>query len=221
MNNTNKLQAILFDLDGTLWDACQVMVGCWNQTLAKFHHPTLSKTLTLEDMQGIMGLEVAPIARRLFPDAPEELTIQAVQQCCEEECAVLEQVGGHLYPGLVDTLTQLQQQYPLMIVSNCQQGYIEAFLAAHRLENLFVDTLCAGDTGRSKGDNIREILARNGLQTAVYVGDTEGDRLAAEQAGVPFIWAAYGFGQASRWDAKIHRLADLPGVIQALQSPIT
>ncbi len=216
----NQLQAILFDLDGTLWDACETMVGSWNQTLAKFRHPAISKTLTLQDMQGIMGLEVVPIARKLFPDAPEELAIKAVQQCCEEECAVLRQQGGRLYPGLVETLQELQKQYPLMIVSNCQQGYIEAFLDAHKLGWLFADFLCAGDTGQGKGHNIRTILARNGLEAGVYVGDTEGDRLAAEQAGLPFIWAAYGFGRASRWDAKIQRLADLPGVLSTLGYPL-
>ena len=45
-----------------------------------------------------------------------------------------------------------------------------------------------------KADNIKELVKRNGLKNPVYIGDTEGDRIACEEAGVPFVHAAYGFG---------------------------
>ena len=55
---------------------------------------------------------------------------------------------------------------------------------------------------------------RNGLQAPIYVGDTAGDQQAARQAGVPFVFAQYGFGQAHQPDHTIGSMADLPGLLQ-------
>ena len=44
---------------------------------------------------------------------------------------------------------------------------------------------------------------------AVYVGDTQGDMEASEQAGLPFVWAAYGFGKPAHWDKRIDHFTDL------------
>ena len=56
------------------------------------------------------------------------------------------------------------------------------------------DHLCFGETQTPKGDTIRTLVARNGLKAPVYVGDTQGDADACKAAGVPFIFAEYGFG---------------------------
>ena len=37
-------------------------------------------------------------------------------------------------------------------------------------------------------------MERNCLKNPVYVGDTQGDYEACQKAGVPFIFAEYGFG---------------------------
>jgi phosphoglycolate phosphatase len=47
------------------------------------------------------------------------------------------------------------------------------------------------------------------IQNAAYVGDTQGDYEATVQAGIPFIFAAYGFGNPERWDTKIEKFEDL------------
>ena len=54
-------------------------------------------------------------------------------------------------------------------------------------------------------------MAEYDLQAPVYVGDTPGDLAASEVAGVPFVFATYGFGQLSEAEAplRIDRLGDL------------
>jgi len=42
---------------------------------------------------------------------------------------------------------------------------------------------------------IRALMAKDNLKKAVYIGDTNGDKQAAMDAGIPFIWAKYGFGE--------------------------
>ena len=59
-------------------------------------------------------------------------------------------------------------------------------------------------------------MARNHLQHPVYVGDTMGDANAAREAGIPFIWASYGFGDVpqARRAAKIQSVTELAGLLE-------
>ncbi len=95
------------------------------------------------------------------------------------------------------------------VVSNCQHGYIEAFYKYHSLEKYFLDYENPGRTGLSKGENIKLIIKRNDLTSPVYVGDTEGDLDASEFAGVPFVYAKYGFGKVSKYDYVIENFNEL------------
>ena len=47
------------------------------------------------------------------------------------------------------------------------------------------------------------------LKNPVYVGDTMGDYNACQKAGVPFIFADYGFGSVDSPDYIIHKPMDL------------
>ena len=96
---------------------------------------------------------------------------------------------------------------------NCQDGYVPAFLKAHDMGSYFKDIEMSGRTGKDKGHNIRLLMERNGVKNACYVGDTEGDEKAARFAGIPFIWAAYGFGKAQAPDAVIHSITALPALL--------
>lgn len=108
-----------------------------------------------------------------------------------------------------DVLKKLSEKYKLYIVSNCQDGYIESFYEFHKLEKYFLDYENPGRTGLSKGENIKLIIQRNNLSEPIYVGDTEGDCKAAKYAGVPFVYAKYGFGQVNDYDESIDTFGDL------------
>ena len=124
--------------------------------------------------------------------------------------------GFILYPnpGVVETIRKLSGQVKVFIVSNCQSGYIELFLKKTGLAPYVTDTECFGDTGMKKAENIRLVVARNGLQLPVYVGDTKGDEEAAHAAGVPFVHAAYGFGRAGQPEAVIETFSELLTLIR-------
>ena len=47
------------------------------------------------------------------------------------------------------------------------------------------------------------------ITSAVYIGDTQGDMEATYAAGLPFVWADYGFGTPERYDFRISKLSDL------------
>ena len=87
---------------------------------------------------------------------------------------------------------------------------------AFRTERFFDDYENAARTGLSKGENIRLVMARNGIKRAVYVGDTNGDREAARFAGIPFLHAAYGYGSVPEADAVLRSFSDLPEAVASL-----
>lgn len=109
-------------------------------------------------------------------------------------------------------MEQLKKKYHLYIVSNCQSGYIEAFLDYYKLHDLIEDTECYGNNEKSKGENIALLYRRNALDDAVYVGDIQGDYDASMDAGVKFIHAAYGFGTISDTVPEIGTFSELTNV---------
>ena len=65
---------------------------------------------------------------------------------------------------------------------------------AHKLEKYFSDFEMSGRTDLTKGENIKLVMERNGINNALYLGDTIGDQFAAKDAEIPFVFALYGFG---------------------------
>lgn len=213
-------KGIIFDMDGTLWDSSQQVAKSWDLALQKCKYER--EPITKEDMQGVMGLTMDYIADILFANAKGEQKKEILQACCEVENEYLRQHGGELYPHVRQTMEQLREDgYKLYIVSNCQKGYIEAFLDYYKLWDMIEDRQCYGDNGLPKGENIRILYERNALEQAVYVGDIQGDCDAATHAGIGFIHARYGFGTIDHEVPSIDAFEKLPEVVKRLQKDIS
>lgn len=210
-----KLDGILFDLDGTLWDSSKEVTVSWNKTIKKYKE--VNRILTLQDIQGIMGLQVPGIAKKLFPELEEKKGIEIVTACCREECDHLRMTGGELFDGMKETIEKLAEKYPLFIVSNCLNGYIESFLEFHQMGRFFKDFLSAEATGLEKADNITLIRKKYQLEHAVYLGDTGGDQKACEKSGTPFVLASYGFGEVVGAVWKVKKISDFPDLIKQIE----
>ena len=89
-------------------------------------------------------------------------------------------------------------------------------MSYHKTAPYIKDIECIGRTGLHKGDNIKLIVERNGLEKAVYVGDTERDMHAAHSAGLPFIHAAYGFGHGFEPEYSMSSFFELPGLAKSI-----
>ncbi|WP_261134809.1 HAD family hydrolase [Bacillus sp. Marseille-Q3570] len=201
------MDSIIFDLDGTIWDPIDTVLNAWNSCIRK--HSQIKKELTRTDFEGTMGLQMHDISKKLFPYLSEDARLKVITECCLTEQGYLKVQGGNLYPNVEEVLKILSNKYKLYIVSNCQDGYIESFYEFHKLDKYFFDYENPGRTGLPKGANICLIIERNNLSNPIYVGDTEGDLKAARYAGIPFVYAKYGFGQVSEHDEVIEKFDDL------------
>lgn len=208
-------KGILFDLDGTLWDSVPRLVDVYNAVLAKY--PGTGPMLDLPTLRSFMGMNGYDLALAVFPYVEEEARrAELLEACFRGEEEHLKVHYGFPFPHLRETLETLKKDYTLAIVSNCQVGYVEIFLDTIGVGEFFADHECSGNTGRPKGENIRMVVERNGIDRAIYVGDTLGDMNAADQAGLPFVHAAYGFGSPDRNTEAIHALTDLPALAERL-----
>lgn len=209
----HQRKAVIFDLDGTLWDSSRQIVEAWNPVLRQY-----STEITVEQMCSFMGKTMPVIGSLIFPEKPEKECMKIMAECSKAEHPYVRQHGGVLYPHLEEVLKELSQNFFLAIVSNCQDGYVQAFLDHYEFWKYFDDIEMAGRTGRSKGENISLVMKRNQIETAVYVGDTSGDLEAAKLAGVPFIYAAYGFGDVEKELTQniLVQFSDLPEIARRL-----
>ena len=208
----NLIDSIIFDLDGTLWDATEITFSAWDKILKD--RKEIKESITFDMYKSVQGMQAAEIGAKFFPYLTEQDQISLVKICCEAENPLILKEGGILYNNLESTLEKLAERYPLFIVSNCHSGYIEAFLEYHGLGHYFKDFQSAGITGLSKGENIKLIIERNQLKHPIYVGDTEGDCNSAREAKVPFVFASYGFGSVKDYDMKIDDIKDLLKIVR-------
>ena len=97
-----KIDSLIFDLDGTLWDSSEGIVATWALVLENY--PEIHKKVTAEELASNFGLPLEQIARNMFPDQPESLRQQLMAECGEKENLYLAEHGGLLYPKLEETL---------------------------------------------------------------------------------------------------------------------
>lgn len=201
-------KGIIFDLDGTLWDASEQVTVSWNMALKTIDEFNLR--IDKRDMMRFMGNLLFDIGKMMLPKNLDDARVrEIVDLCIEYEHAYLRKHGAPLFENLLQTLKELKKEYSLFIVSNCQAGYIEVFLDYFGIWDIFDDYECPGRSGLAKAENIKLICERNKLDKAVYVGDTDGDYCATKAAGLPFIHAAYGYGKPHEPTMAIKRFEDL------------
>lgn len=204
-----KYDSIGFDLDGTLWNATEAITLAWQKTAEIFN----ARIPDINDIKGILGLNKIDLMNKLYPDMEYETQMQFFDKANEICDEVLAKHGGQLFDGLEETLKTLQKDFRLYIVSNCQDGYIERFLDYHKLGKYFCDSEHPDARCLSKGENIKALLERNGFVKSIFVGDTQGDCDAARFAGIPFVFAEYGFGKADSPDYTIKAFPEIIDIV--------
>ena len=206
---------VIFDLDGTLWDSSVQVADSWNVVIEK--EVGKEHTLSAEDIMKYMGLTMTEIADSHFGFLPPEQRYDLSHKCEVFENEYITEHGGRLFEGVEETLAALKDKgVQMAVVSNCQEGYVKAFLDSMDMWKNFVDYEEWGRTGLLKADNIKLVMERNGASKAVYVGDIQKDSDAAHKAGIDCIYAAYGFGEINDAVATLRSFDELPAVLSEL-----
>lgn len=186
------IDSAIFDLDGTLWDSSRPSAIGWNRALRDLN--INFREIRPEDIRSLSGKTPEEFLPIIFPDWDDERRRNVYTLCTRYEIEEIRSSGGDLFPDVKEGMERLAGSIPILIVSNCQADYMEAFLDWSGIGDLVFDYISYGESTLDKAANICEIVSRNDLRHPVYIGDTEQDRSQSEKAGIPFIHAEYGFG---------------------------
>ncbi len=212
MSKNEVIDALILDVDGTLWDSTPIVAKAWTRAVREVGYRDM--TVEADRLKELFGRTMDEIAAAMIPDASREKQQELMDKCVSYEQDALENDPCDIcYPDVIETIKELSKVIPVCIVSNCQSGYIELFMnKTHLTGKEICCTSCFGDTGKGKAENLEDMVKRNGYRNAFYVGDTEGDRIAVRKAGLGFIAADYGFGDPKEADYRIKSFAELKNI---------
>ncbi len=194
-----KPDSLIFDLDGTLWDALDTYLESWNEG-AKIEN--LNCLFTREDLHYVMGWERSKVLGHFFPDMnidERERIYRTINEC---RIRLMPIRGGLMYEGVREGLIKLSLKYKLFIVSNCPENLIVEFLKWADLEEYVTDEMAHGVNSMPKHHNIKLLVDKHNLKSPVYIGDTLGDGIETRKAGLPFVLLTYGFGTTEDYDLR-------------------
>lgn len=207
--------AVIFDLDGTLWETIDSTYVALNEVAKKYNQKEITKEMVCSNY----GNNKVESAELLFPNLSQEEAFKLLDEADVINMKNLNDNGGYIYPGLEETLFILREKYDLYIISNTStRRYIEAFLISSKLFKYFKDYVAASEIILSKGNAIIKLMDDYYIDKAIYVGDTLKDYHAAEVANVPFIQCLYGFGKELDCKYKVNKIEELDTVINGIFS---
>ena len=211
---------IVFDLDGTLIDSGRDLAESIGELLESYGAP---------------ALPVAEVLRMVGEGAP--VLVRRALERCNLDPPLDEALSRYIkiydrrmmdhtvpYPGMAESLAIALRRGPLAVLTNKPLGPSIGILEGLGLRGFF-SRIIGGDSEYGRKPDPAGLLALQVLapgDAIVMVGDSPADWKAAEKAGVPFVFARYGFG-ASRFGSAppdtphvIDHARELEGVLSRL-----
>ena len=206
-----RIQALCFDVDGTLRDTDDQYVRLLADALRPAH--PLFPRQDLERLARRLVMAVETPGTFLF-GLTDRLEIDRLLAVLSDNLARLRKASrSHPHPminGTRELLAELSGRYPLAIVSSRGERSTLSFLAEHELERYFQVVVSAQTCRHTKPfpEPLIYAAARMGVppQSCLMVGDTTVDIRAGRLAGAQTVGVLCGFGEL---DELVREGADL------------
>ena len=179
---------ILFDLDGTLLNTLEDLTDSVNDTLAQYGCPPR----TLEEVKTFIGNGARRLIELSLPGQENDPDVDAVLATYQAYYKTHSQVKTRPYDGVVEVLQKIGEKYPIAIVSNKPDAATKVLCKEY-----FGDVYARGESTdcprKPAPDMLQKAMEIIGVDTCIYVGDSEPDILTAKNLGVKCLSVLWGF----------------------------
>jgi len=218
------IDAILFDLDGTLIDSAPGVTWSLNKALAEEGRAALSVD-RIKDLVGKGAIHLVADALKdtggMESDAQRDKVKDAFLQIYSEN-PVQDTI---IFPGVMDVLDELHvKEIPIALCTNKPRKTTMPVLDIFGMTKYFPIIVCGDDVPNSKPDgrHLLDTLAAMDMfdATAIMVGDSENDILAAHDAKMASICVSFGYCHMPYDELKptilINHFSEFPAALAAL-----
>ena len=196
----DQIQAVIFDMDGTILNTLEDLTGSLNYALGQTGH---RHDYVAEDVKHFFGSGIrVAISRALAaegqPDVPEDdPEVERVREIFAPHYA--KHCNDHTgpYPGIPECIAALRKRGILTAVVSNKPDFAVQTLAREIFPGCFdlADGEQSGVRRKPAPDMTDKALKdlKTSKENAVYVGDSEVDLMTAKNAGLPCIAVSWGF----------------------------
>ncbi len=203
-NASFDVDAVLFDLDGTLLDTVADLAEASNRMLADLSRPQR----TLDEIRSFVGKGIPNLVRRCMTEGQEasEREIDDAIVVFKRHYAEVNGSRTRVYPGVLEALQRMREaELRLAVVTNKAQDFTVPLLEHTGLAPYF-DVVVSGDTLSVKKPDPAVVshaceLLGVALGRALMIGDSANDALAARGAGIPVLLVTYGYSEGMPVDS--------------------
>jgi phosphoglycolate phosphatase-like HAD superfamily hydrolase len=221
MNNC----ALLFDLDGTLFDSAALSVRTFQKTIQTLINKSLYPAVEITDsrIKENIGLRtVTGIFENLLPQASSDVIQTASDILAQNEIEMMGELGS-LFPKVEETLKNLERQgYHLFVASNGTETYVTHAIQLYNLTPLFKEIYCAGkQKTTSKVDLVNIIMNEHQFERYIMIGDRYSDIEAGLKNHIITIGCVFGMDQGdelSKANYKVHSFPEIEEAVKKIES---
>ena len=176
---------ILFDLDGTLLATLEDLHDSTNHVLRELGYPER----TLDEVRRFVGNGARRLIDQAVPEGVDgQEAFDAFQSWYPNHC----QIKTRAYEGIPEALDILKEKYPIAIVSNKPDKAVKV-LCADYFPGIYARGESTDCPRKPAPDMVFKAMAEIGVESCIYVGDSEVDVITAQNAGVPCLSVLWGF----------------------------
>lgn len=196
MSENKEKKAVIFDLDGTLVHSLPDICGALNMIRARRGEPKFTETEVREHI----GKGARHLVKSCFPDVVDDKALELITKEYRDNCTNHPHMGGHLYPGVKETLVELRGRGYLLAVATNKPTAAAIASLNYYLPGFGFEWVAGPERVSEKKPHpahLTEVMEKIGVFSVatLYVGDSQVDLEVAERAGVKFLAAGFGFGK--------------------------
>jgi len=185
---------LIFDLDGTLVDSLAGIASALNRALESKGLPTHPEAV----VRTFIGKGSLELARQAIPSGSPDALAHELDAAFQRDYADHWRTGSELYPGIASLITTLHADgYPLAVLSNKPDLFTREIVEHFFPGAVFTEVMGKSDRFERKPapDAALHLLETWAITPgeARFIGDSDIDRLTAENAEIPFIGVSWGY----------------------------